>query len=261
MAKIDADIGSFLWNIFPFAVGLSLIYVFRRNIHSSIKSRRSRLFAWILNRFTTKVNKILRKEKENAFRYLECHREKLGHSLFVLEIGAGPASNFDYYPRGTEIVCLDPNPYFESYVEQNAHKHENIRLSRVVQGFAEEMGDLEDSSFDAVVSTLVMCSVRDPRKALDEVKRVLKPGGIFIFVEHVAAREGSFVNKIQQMMNPVWKTLCDGCNLTRNTASYIKNTGFSDVDIVNFHLKWGFRFLTYFIRPSIYGCAVKGTST
>ncbi|KAK3595248.1 hypothetical protein CHS0354_010855 [Potamilus streckersoni] len=259
MAKIDAEIAAVVRYIFSFAVGIGLIYYFRRYIISFIKSQKLRLFAWTLNRFMTKINKILRKEKETVFRHLDSLCEKLGHPLTVLEVGSGPATNFDYYPRRTEIVCLEPNPYFKSYIEQNAHKHKNISLSRVVQGFAERMDYLEDSSFDAVVCTLVMCSVRDPRQALDEVKRVLKPGGIFIFVEHVAAREGSFVNKIQKMMNPVWKTLCDGCNLTRNTAKYIQNAGFSDVNIVNFQLQWGFRLLTLFIRPSIYGYAIKGT--
>ncbi|KAF4403037.1 hypothetical protein G4B88_010489 [Cannabis sativa] len=111
---------------------------------------------------------------------------------------------------------------------------------------------LADASADAVVGTLVLCSVGDVNLTLKEVKRVLKPGGLYLFVEHVAAKEGSSLRFIQSILNPLQETVADGCHLTRETGKHISEAGFSN-------LKLSLTFLSNasLINPHIYGIAYK----
>ncbi|KAH9294873.1 hypothetical protein KI387_038461, partial [Taxus chinensis] len=88
-----------------------------------------------------------------------------------------------------------------------------------------------DSSMDAVVGTLVLCSVSDVEKTLKEVQRVLKPGGRFIFVEHVAAPDGTLLRFWQKLLDPLQKFVSDGCHLTRETGKLIRESGFSKADV------------------------------
>ncbi|CAM9418232.1 unnamed protein product, partial [Ectocarpus sp. 4 AP-2014] len=98
---------------------------------------------------------------------------------------------------------------------------------RGVGGIAEEL-PFESGSFDAVVSTLVFCSVRDPAAALREVSRVLRPGGKFLFVEHVHARDEGLsilgLRQQQELLDPLQQLLADGCHLTRETGQLIRDS-------------------------------------
>jgi SAM-dependent methyltransferase len=86
-------------------------------------------------------------------------------------------------------------------------------------------------SVDAVISSLVLCSVRDPEAALREVRRVLRPGGRFVFVEHVAAPHGSGLHLAQRALSPVWRAFSDDCHPDRDTGRVIEAAGFADVDL------------------------------
>ena len=98
-------------------------------------------------------------------------------TLTVMEIGVGTGANFKYYPEGTAVVGIEPNPNFARYVEKNVALYlPRVRLQRTVVAYAEDLqGHVEDCSVDAVVCTLVLCSVKDVDKVLGEAKRVLKP--------------------------------------------------------------------------------------
>ncbi|PWA69983.1 zinc finger, RING/FYVE/PHD-type [Artemisia annua] len=111
---------------------------------------------------------------------------------------------------------------------------------------------VSDGSMDAVVGTLVLCSVEDVNKTLQEIKRVLKPGGLYIFVEHVAAKDGTFLKVIQRVLDPLQQTVADGCHLTRETGDSISAAGFSSVDI-----KTTFLSSASLINPHAYGIALK----
>jgi hypothetical protein len=101
----------------------------------------------------------------------------------------------------------------------------------------------------------VLCSVDDPGAAVREVLRVLKPGGRFLFMEHVAAPEGSWLRGVQSLFNPLQRLLCDGCNVNRCTGSTIEGAGFSSVDLS--HCKVGTCPLLACLQPHIMGVAVK----
>jgi ubiquinone/menaquinone biosynthesis C-methylase UbiE len=93
-----------------------------------------------------------------------------------------------------------------------------------------------DNSVDAVLSTLVLCSVGKLDQVLDEVLRVLKPGGRFIFVEHVAAPEGSRLRRVQSFVRPIWRRVGDGCEPDRTMEEDLGAAGFEEVTLDRFAL-------------------------
>eukprot|EP00803_Ostreobium_quekettii_P006788 evm.model.scf_48.7 EVM.evm.TU.scf_48.7 scf_48:35959-37612(-) len=156
----------------------------------------------------------------------------------VLEVGVGPGPNLKYYSskdHKAKVTGLDPNNGMGPYARATA---ESLGLSdfQFVDGYAEEM-PFEDGAFDAAVGTLVMCSVEDPEAALSEVRRVLRPGGRYYFLEHVVGPPGSLLRAGQYVLSPLQQALADGCHLTRDTLASIRAAGFKDVDAERFDVE------------------------
>jgi len=146
----------------------------------------------------------------------------------VLEIGAGDGANLPYYPDGVSLTLLDPNPYLLRHAPEVAARR-GFEVETEL-AYAEAL-PFPDAHFDTVVTTHVLCSVRDQARALAEIRRVIRPGGLFLFLEHVAARPETFTYRVQHVINPAWKLVGDGCHLTRNTATAIQDAGFSRVEL------------------------------
>ena len=143
---------------------------------------------------------------------------------------------------------VEPNPYMVPYLRQSAEQaglHIEIR-----SGTAERL-PAADQSIDAVVATLVLCSVSDPKQVLREVLRVLKPGGRFLFIEHVAAPQGTRLRTAQRWLRPLWTRIADGCHPDRETGALIEQAGFAEVRFEKFRLPLGP------VGPQIAGCARK----
>lgn len=141
----------------------------------------------------------------------------------VLEIGAGTGANFKYYSRNkvSGVTTIEPNPYM---IEQAKEKAKECGLPITFhQGVAENM-PFQDGEFDTVVATLVLCSVNDPHKVFQEIRRVCKKGGKIILFEHVRTESASLA-ALQDILTPAWKKLCDGCHLNRDTGRYMKESG------------------------------------
>ena len=148
----------------------------------------------------------------------------------VVEIGIGSAPNLQYYgAKAKRVRAVEPNPAFFDLAAGQA-QWEHTKLS-VVQGVAEEM-PFADSSVDVVVGTMVLCSVQSVRKACEEVKRILKPGGRYLFTEHTRAPDGwRLINTAQAAMDPLQRALANGCHLRRNPLPTIeRGFGASSVD-------------------------------
>lgn len=169
----------------------------------------------------------------------------------VLEIGIGTGANLPYYgPAATEIVGLEPSRTMLAEAEGlAANLPGSARFSFVVGG-AEAL-PFADASFDTVIACLVFCTIPDTRSAAQEAFRVLKPGGQFLFFEHVAhSRAG--VRRWQQRVNPLWRKLACGCELTRDTTSTFRDAGFRFLELDSFeHPK----------VPALANAVIRGTAT
>ncbi len=111
-----------------------------------------------------------------------------------------------------------------------------------------------DATFDAVVATLLLCSVPDPARALAEIHRVLRPGGAFVFLEHVAAADDAPSRLAwQHRIEPFWKHIAGNCHLTRHTGDTIREAGF----VVEQETRESMRKAMPWFRPSIRGLARK----
>lgn len=187
------------------------------------------------------------------------YKEKLftqlsGEASKVLEFGVGTGPNFRYYAGAPNryIVGVDPNKQMEKYARASA---EAIGLQSTSFSFVRGVGEalnVEDNSMDAVIGTLVLCSVSDVALTLREVRRVLKPGGLYLFIEHVAAKDGSLLRFVQNVLDPLQQFVADGCHLTRETGKNISEAGFSSVNLQTCSLSSAF-----IMRPHVYGIACK----
>ena len=146
----------------------------------------------------------------------------------LVELGPGAGANLRYLPRGTRLIAIEPNRHYHAVLRRRA-KQRGIDLD--LRGLAGEALDLPTASVDFVFSSLVLCSVTDPVAVLAEVRRVLKPGGRFACVEHVAAPPGSRMGSLQRTIARPWKWVFEGCDLCRDTGATLRTAGFSRVDV------------------------------
>jgi len=151
-----------------------------------------------------------------------------GVSGRVLEIGAGRGRNFGRFRRDIEWIGLEPDAARRGVLRQVAAAHGHS--GPILSGGAEAI-TLPDASVDAVVARVVLCSVADQARVLAEVRRVLRPGGEFIFFEHVAARAGSWRCWYQRAWAPLSRRWDNGCDPTRETWRSINEAGFAEVDM------------------------------
>ena len=156
------------------------------------------------------------------------HRRRLlaGLEGRVAEVGAGDGANFQLYPATvTEVIAIEPEPTLRS-IAIEAAEHAPVPV-RVVGGTAESL-PLGDGETDAVVASLVLCSVADQARALAEMRRVLRPGGELRFYEHVVARRQP-KRAILQLLDRsgLWPAIAGGCHPARDTAAAIRAAGFT----------------------------------
>lgn len=142
----------------------------------------------------------------------------------VLELGAGTGLNLELYPREglDSLVLTEPDPHMVKQLRKRVDK--DCPGADLVESGAEDL-PFENDSFDTVVVTLVLCTVPNPAAALQEIQRVLKPDGQFLFLEHVRSPDPSLA-KWQDRLEKPWRFLGDGCHCNRDTEAAIKTAGF-----------------------------------
>lgn len=127
-----------------------------------------------LYRISKVYNKKMHDKKKELFRSLADFKPS-GRHLTLLEIGCGTGTNFQYYPNGCKVICTDPNPQFQKYLTKAMEDNDHLTYDRFVVASGEDMAVVQDNSVDAVVCTLVLCSVDDVTQTLREVHRILRP--------------------------------------------------------------------------------------
>jgi ubiquinone/menaquinone biosynthesis C-methylase UbiE len=142
----------------------------------------------------------------------------------VVEIGAGTGLNIAHYPDGiAELVLAEPEPAMRRRLARRLRRH--ARVTRIVDAPAEHL-PLADGSVDTVVSTLVLCTVDEPERALREIARVLRPDGQLLFIEHVRATS-RFLAACQDTLVHPWRHFAGGCLCNRPTIELMRACGFT----------------------------------
>jgi ubiquinone/menaquinone biosynthesis C-methylase UbiE len=169
----------------------------------------------------------------------------------VLEIGAGTGLNLARYPAsGVEaLVLAEPEEPMARRLRERLAA--GGRRAEVVVAPAEEL-PFEDASFDTVVSTLVLCTVGDQPRALAELRRVLKPGGQLLFLEHVRSEDDPKRARWQDRLDPLWKRVGHGCRCNRRTLAGIEAAGFDVREVTEGRLPKA----APIVRPGIRGVAI-----
>lgn len=138
----------------------------------------------------------------------------------VLELGPGTGANFRYFPHGISWIGVEPVEEWHAVLRAHPDRPREMRFSKT-------LAEVPIASVDTAVSSLVLCSVPNLRETLADIRRVLKPGGQFLCVEHIAAPRGSFRRVLQYLIRPFTKILGGGCDPVRDTAEAIARAGFS----------------------------------
>ena len=168
----------------------------------------------------------------------------------VVELGAGTGANFGYYRSDLDLVVIEPNTDFHERLRRSAVEHGRDIEIRTLSG---EQLDFPDASVDTIVATLVMCTVDDPAAVAAEIKRVLKPGGRFIFIDHVAAPADTMMRRVQNLVSLPHRTLFEGCRPNRETEATLISAGFELKDMERFRTP----LMTGYTRSHIAGIARK----
>ncbi|MDR4886242.1 methyltransferase domain-containing protein [Fredinandcohnia sp. QZ13] len=155
-------------------------------------------------------------------KFISIRRKLLNRATgHVLELGSGTGINFPLYHDVHHVTAIEPNPQMTNRAHEN--KEHAIVPIEIVQTGAEKL-TFEDNTYDTVVATLVFCTIPEPEMALQEMKRVCKPNGTILMFEHVKM-QNPFLSKLQDWLTPVWKKVCDGCCLNRETENLVKRSG------------------------------------
>jgi len=151
----------------------------------------------------------------------------------VVELGSGVGANLRHLSRGSTLVAVEPNPHMHRRLRAAAERrgvHLDLR-----EEVAERTG-LADQSVDTVISSLVLCTVPDPAAVLAEVRRILRPGGTYRFVEHVAAPAGTPTRRLQRALRRPWAWTFEGCSCERDLGASVRAAGFARVDLEPYRL-------------------------
>jgi SAM-dependent methyltransferase len=147
--------------------------------------------------------------------------------VFV-ELGPGAGANLRYLPAGTRLIAIEPNRRMHDGLRRRA---EEFCIELDLRESAGEALELPTASVDFVFTSFVLCSASKPEAVVAEVRRVLRPGGRFVCLEHVVAPADSGVRVLQRVLERPWRWVFEGCELCRDTGSTLRTAGFGQIDL------------------------------
>ncbi len=167
----------------------------------------------------------------------------------ILELGCGTGINFEFYGPGANVLALEPSDSMRAQADARLGTYNYAAKIRTRPWLLEDeklTAEVKPGSLDAVVCTLVLCTVPDPTGTLARLKQLLKPEGRLIALEHVRAKSGTG-QWVQNLMNPLWRHMAEGCQLNRDTHAAIEAAGFRAVHKDDFD--YGLPFIAGVYRP------------
>jgi ubiquinone/menaquinone biosynthesis C-methylase UbiE len=203
---------------------------------------RSGFNAWFFDRLNPYINHLAGRHKDHAFAGIETGT--------VVEIGAGAGANVRYLPAGTRLIAIEPNLRMHERLRRNCERA-GIDLT-IVPGGAEAI-PLADESVDEVICSLVLCTV-DAADVLAEIRRVLKPGGRFRFVEHVVAPRRGVRRAVQRAIRRPWGWVFEGCNPGKDTVGLLEAAGFRALELEQTKFR---RSLFWPVNTGVWGIATR----
>ncbi|XP_046639250.1 methyltransferase-like protein 7A [Daphnia pulicaria] len=260
MATTDVVVQKALYFCLVPILLIFLMFMFIQKFGSSLKER---LISAFWNRAMVKYHTAMRDIKKIHFHSMNYHKSadlylRNRGLLRILEIGAGSGANFEFFPPNSKLTVVEPNAFFEPlfYKRQSTS---NIKMEKFILTNAEDMKEVEDNSMDVVVSTLVLCSVRNVKQTLKEVHRVLAPGGKFYYWEHVHDVPGTWLHFLQNLLTYTIWDLCFGCHLNRNIDHLVAEdkTLFSHIDQKRFDISLKKSLVWKLVRVHVMGVATK----
>lgn len=170
---------------------------------------------------------------------LRAHKRRIFGRLpqEIVELGSGVGANLRYLPADATLVAIEPNPHMHRRLQVAAERR-GVRVE-LHECVAEHTG-LPDHSVDTVISSLVLCTVADPARVMAEVRRILRPGGSYHFVEHVAAPTRTLTRALQRALRRPWAWTFEGCSCERDLERVIRAAGFTDVAVERYRLRTPF---------------------
>lgn len=156
-----------------------------------------------------------------------------------MEVGAGTGLNAKYFQKSHSLILSEPNAFLREIARTKAEDVRSFSAERIVLG---------DSSVDTIVSTLVLCSVKRIDVVLTEFARVLRPGGAYIFIEHVGSPLGTLSRFFQDLASPFCRLFDGGCRPNRDIESAIRrHLDFRIMDIEHFEIDIGAPLVKHFV--------------
>ncbi|EDO46458.1 predicted protein [Nematostella vectensis] len=174
--------------------------------------------------------------KTTMFKGIKETAEEIGGDVLEIGCGTGSALRMLSLPKGSEFIALDPNPHMEKYFREELDRFPEVKLKAFLVQGGEDLSRIADDSLAAVFVIDVLCSVPEDGldKLLEEVKRVLKPGGRFFFIEHIIDKPGTWRRSWQRLLSShlgVWPRLFGNCHCDRDTDKIIQMAGFSKLEM------------------------------
>ncbi len=143
----------------------------------------------------------------------------------ILDVGSGTGANFEHFNANAHVISVEPSSYMLDKAKLKLPENSTIATYNIGVNDPELEKIIKENSLDYVVCTLVLCTIPDQQLAFEKFKKWLKPTGKLIILEHIHA-EHKINRFFQNVINPIWRVIGDGCNLNRDTDSHIKAAGF-----------------------------------
>lgn len=242
---VELEINYFYYIGMPLAILALIYFMYKKYIMKP-------LFIYLMK----DVHSHLEKVKKDLFAEAISHiNQNKNLRMNILEIGVGSGENFKYFPENSNVSILDNTNKFLNEIKNSYKERPDLEVSKLMVEKAEHMKDVESNSMDLVVHTFIMCSVENQDLVTKEIYRVLKPGGVCLFIEH--SLENKFVSKfMKEVLNLIYWPIGLNCKQL-DMNGILQNSKYDTISTKNYAINswWYFR-----INPIVYGYGLKRVS-